>query len=77
MIVRILHSATQSFRSMDCTSKLIHYVFEPKFSCACTKAEIIVLNVLTLFALSELQFNTQKANFISLNKMCEQCKYRR
>jgi hypothetical protein len=55
--VRISHSAAQSFRSMDYTSKLIQCVFEPKFTCACTKAEIIVLNMLTLFALSELQSN--------------------
>lgn len=32
----------QSFRSMDCTSKLIQKLFEKKFSCARTKAEAIV-----------------------------------
>ena len=56
----------QSFRSMDCTSKLIQCTFEPKFTCGRSKAEAIVLNVLTPFAISELESDLQKANFISI-----------
>jgi hypothetical protein len=51
---------------MDCTSKLIQHVFGPKFICARTKARMIVLNVLTPFALSELQSNIQTTNIISV-----------
>lgn len=51
---------------MDCTSKLIQKVFEPKFSCARTKVEAVVINVLAPFAESELKINLEKAKFISI-----------
>ena len=44
----------QSFRSNDCTSKLIKTCFEPKFSCARTKCEAIIVNVFTPNAEKEL-----------------------
>lgn len=44
-----------SFRSNDCTSKLIQTCFEPKFSCARTKTEAIVVNVLAPSSQDRLQ----------------------
>lgn len=35
-----------SFRSMDCTSKLLKKFYDPKLSCARTKTEAVVTNVL-------------------------------
>ena len=40
----------QSFSSMECTSKLIQQNFEPKFSCAKTKCQAIVKNVIAPFS---------------------------
>lgn len=45
-------SHNQSFRSMDCTSSLVRKLFErPKYSCARTKCEEIVVNVLATRAM--------------------------
>jgi hypothetical protein len=41
-------------------------MFEPEFTCARIKAEMVILNVSTPFALSELQSNINKAKFISV-----------
>jgi hypothetical protein len=38
-------SHIHSFRSTDPTSKLLQLTLEPKFACAHTKAEAIILNV--------------------------------
>jgi hypothetical protein len=42
------HTVThnQSFQSMDCTSTIMQKLFEPKFTCAETKVQAIVVNVL-------------------------------
>ena len=42
------------FRSMDCTAALIRSFFEQKFTCARTKCESIVLNVLHPHVLSKI-----------------------
>ncbi|CAH1984450.1 unnamed protein product [Acanthoscelides obtectus] len=56
----------QSFRSLDCTSKLIVNMFEPKFAAARTKTEAIVKNVLAQEAQSQLEIDLRKANFVSI-----------
>ncbi|KAJ3661543.1 hypothetical protein Zmor_005934 [Zophobas morio] len=45
----------QSFRSLDCTSKLIACLFEAKFMSARTKTEAIIKNVLAKEAKSRLE----------------------
>ncbi|CAG9840103.1 unnamed protein product [Diabrotica balteata] len=56
----------QSFRSLDCTSKLIVSMFEAKFAAARTKTEGIVKNVLAQEAQSQLEIDLRKANFVSI-----------
>jgi len=56
----------QSFRSNDCTSKLVQKCFEPKFSCARTKAEAIVCNVLAPYALEQLESDLETVNFVTM-----------
>ena len=51
---------------MDCTSKLIRKLRQKKLSCARTKAESIVVNVLAPFALEELLSDLKNVNFISV-----------
>lgn len=60
-------SHCQSFRSMDCTTKIIQKIFEPKFTCARTKAEAVVVSVLAPFAENELKSDLDKATFISVS----------
>lgn len=60
-------SHCQSFRSMDCTSKIIQKLFEPKFSCARTKVEAVVVNVLAPYAESELKLDLDQVSFISVS----------
>ena len=43
----------QSFRSNDCTSKIIKTCFDPIFSCARTKCEAIAVNVFAPYAEKE------------------------
>lgn len=56
----------QSFRSMDCTSKIIQRQFQKKFSCARTKTEAIIKKVLAPFAISELKQELENVDFISI-----------
>ncbi|CAG9838025.1 unnamed protein product [Diabrotica balteata] len=56
----------QSFRSLDCTSKLIVSMFEPKFAAARTNSEAIIKNVLAQEAQSQLEIDLRKANFVSI-----------
>ena len=56
-----------SFRSMDCTSSVIRKLFErPKFSCAKTKCEAIVVNVPSSYALERFAGNLNSAKYISV-----------
>ena len=59
-------SHNQSFISMDCTSKLIQKNFEPKFSCARTKCEAIVKNVIAPFSREIVKNELSNVNFVSL-----------
>ncbi len=56
----------QSFKSMDCTSKLIRKSFESKFTCNRTKSEAIIVNVLYNHAVEELNSELQLANYVSI-----------
>ncbi|EEC16142.1 uncharacterized protein LOC120841237 [Ixodes scapularis] len=53
----------QSFRSMDCTSKLLQKLFDEIFACARTKAEAVALNMLAPSAAEDLKADLQDAQF--------------
>lgn len=55
-----------SFRSMDCTAKIIQRLFERKFTCSRTKAEAIVQKVLAPYAFTKLQTDLNNVSFISI-----------
>ncbi|CAL1279908.1 unnamed protein product, partial [Larinioides sclopetarius] len=55
-----------SFRSNDCASKLIQSCFDSKFTCARTKSEAVVVNVLTPIAMKELKDDLDKSNCITI-----------
>lgn len=55
-----------SFRSMDCTSKILQKLYKPKFSCARTKAEAIVTKVFAPDLLLSLQKQLETVNFITV-----------
>lgn len=55
-----------SFRSMDCTSKIIQILFEKKFSCARTKTEAIVKNILAPYIMEELKKELQNVRYVSI-----------
>ena len=61
------HTAThgKSFRSSDCTSKLVSKLLEPKFSLGKTKCEAIV-NVITPLCTDELHQELDRINFVSV-----------
>ncbi|KAF0717745.1 protein FAM200B-like [Aphis craccivora] len=56
----------QSFRSLDCTSKLIATLFEPKCTLGRTQSEVIVKNVFAKEAQSRLNNALQKNNYFSV-----------
>ena len=55
-----------SFRSMDCTSSLLKQIYNKKFTCARTKAESIVLNVLAPFAMQQICKELENMNFATI-----------
>src|SRR6218665_1648993 len=55
-----------SFRSMDCTSKLVKKIFDPKFGLARTKSEAIVMNVLAPYIDKCVTQDIELAKFVSL-----------
>ena len=62
------HSAVHnlSFKTADCSSKLISKLFEPKFSSARTKTEAIILNAIVPLAAEELKNDLKEINFVTL-----------
>lgn len=56
----------QSFRSLDCTSKLLATLFEPKFALGRTKAECIITNVFAKEAEDRLNVALQNAIYFSV-----------
>lgn len=62
------HTVTHnhSFRSMDCTSRVIQFLFEKKFACKRTKTEAIIVNVLAPHAVMILKKELSSASYISI-----------
>lgn len=56
----------QSFREMDCSSKIMKKVYDQSYSCARTKSEAIIVNVFAPWALKELSCDLDKASFVSI-----------
>ena len=54
----------QSFKSSDCTSKLVSKSFEPKFALRSTKLEAVLTNCIAPMITAELRQELNKANFI-------------
>ena len=63
------HTAThgQSFRSSDCTSKLVSKLFEPKFSLGKTKCEAIVVKIIAPMCIDELHQELDQINFVTVS----------
>ena len=63
------HTAThgQSFRSFDCTSKLVSKLFERKFSLEKTKCEAIVVKVIAPMCIEELYQELDQINLITVS----------
>lgn len=51
---------------MDCTSKLIKMLFEKTFSCARTKTEAVIKNVIKPYELSILKIKLENTRFITI-----------
>jgi hypothetical protein len=62
------HTVAQikSFQSMDCTSRIIQKLFEPKFTCAQTKVRAIVVNVLAPLSINQIREELEDAKFTSV-----------
>lgn len=59
-----------SFRSNDCTSKLIKNCFDEKYSCARSKCEAIVCNVLAPHSIDNIKIEMSTVNFVTLYSDC-------
>lgn len=55
-----------SFKTSDCTSKLIKKLFDPKFSAARTKTEAIIVNVISPYIFNALLEDLNTVNFITI-----------
>ena len=55
----------QSFKSSDCTSKLVSKLFKPKFALRRTKCEVVLTNCIAPMIVAELRQELNKKNFIS------------
>lgn len=55
-----------SFKTCDCTAKLIKKLFEPKFSGARTKTEAVIVNVISPYIFEKLLKDLKDANFLTL-----------
>lgn len=56
-----------SFKTSDCSSKLISKLFEPKFHLARTKCEAIITAVIAPMARDELHNELKKCNLLSIS----------
>lgn len=56
-----------SYHSMDCTAQLTRKLYEPKFSCARTKGDVIVRNVFAPWATTMLRQDLDQVEFVSLS----------
>lgn len=59
-----------SFRSNDCSSKLIKKCFEEKYSCAKTKTEAIICNVFAPYSFESIKTDLRKINYITIYSDC-------
>lgn len=55
-----------SFKTSDCTSKLIKKLFEPKFSAARTKTEAVIVNVISPYIFNVVLEDLNTVNFITI-----------
>ncbi|XP_025410915.1 uncharacterized protein LOC112683919 [Sipha flava] len=60
----IIHN--HSFRSMDCTTSIIKKIYEKKFSCARTKCESIIVNVIAPFAIQQMLDELKSVKFLTI-----------
>jgi hypothetical protein len=51
---------------MDCTSRIIQKLFEPKFTCAQTKVRAIVVNVLAPLSINQIREELEDAKVFSI-----------
>lgn len=56
-----------SFKTSDCTSKLISKFFEKKFGAARTKTEAIILNVIAPLSLDNLHKDLDSSSFVCIS----------
>lgn len=56
-----------SFRSMDCTSKVVKKLYDNKFSCARTKTESIVTDVVAPYVMESVQCDLKSVPFVSVS----------
>jgi hypothetical protein len=61
----LLHN--HSFRSMDCTSKIIKHIYDKKFCAARTKTEAIVTDCIAPFALEIIETDLQSTPYVSIS----------
>lgn len=59
-----------SFRSNDCTSKLIQSCFDKKYSCARTKTEAIILNIFAPHSVDLLKKDLSSVNYVTVYADC-------
>jgi len=59
-----------SFRSNDCTSKLIKKCFDEQYSCARTKTEAIIFNVFSPYSVKLLKTDLYKINYVTIYSDC-------
>ncbi|XP_023231785.1 uncharacterized protein LOC111631712 [Centruroides sculpturatus] len=59
-----------SFKSADCSSKLISRLFETKFRLARTKCEAVIVNVIEPLLFQQLCEDLNKANFVTVSIDC-------
>jgi len=55
-----------SFKTSDCTSKLIKKLFEPKFSAARTKTEAVIIHVISPYIFKTVLEDLNVVNFITV-----------
>ncbi|CDQ72078.1 unnamed protein product [Oncorhynchus mykiss] len=55
------------YRSMDCTAQLTRELYEPKFTCARTKCDAIVSNMLAPWATTLVTQDLDQVEFVSLS----------
>lgn len=56
-----------SFRSMDCTGKIIKHLYDRKFSAARTKTEAIITEIIAPYANEELAIDLRSVPFVSIS----------